>query len=568
MKSTQGERLRIVPSHVSLVLGRSISEELRAYSRALGEKLNVLFPTLVNSSVDRARAALLHFQCERDAPLTHLKAGSVSHAAYAVATVHSIPNVSHVGDFLDALDGVVVHSRVVQEALSGITDAQITLMPLAYDDFPPMPRDAARTRLRLPTDRKIVLCLGQPGSRDAFRDVMAVASKMPDVMFATNARAQTRSFSPFTPVKDSPPTNMVSLEMTMSEERLQVLTSACDALLVTRASGACPALSALQKLLGAGKPVIRESADPSLIDLGDGVLSLTYFRENADSLDGALRSVLEDECLATALGDRARSYATQNSWDALARRHITFYGSLIGDFFGEDWYDEEYYAGARGGKEFFSSGKSEHWSYFNPQGEWTGARTVMEAVKSVLAPRNMLSVGEGRGTFVAYASDVGIAAKGIDFSRWAVDHPYPRAKGMLEWGDARDLSRFPDDCFDIVFASDLMEHVYIEDLERVISEIQRVSRRWAFYNNGGTELGTLPPTFIRKGELPPKELQGTAIAGHVILQPCSWWAERLAGGRWRLRPDLVAGFREAVNVVDPRILGNWKCVIIVEKLLT
>lgn len=560
------EASRVVPSHISLVVERKASVELRAYSRNLGEKLDLLFPTRVCSEVGTARAPLVHFQCGRDPPMRY-KGHSGSPEVYAVATVHAPPGTSQMGPFLDGLDGVVVHSRPVRDTLSEITDTPVTLMPLAFDNFQPVPRDVARMRLSLPAGGKVVLCLGYPGGRDAFRDVIAVASRIPEATFATNTGHKPRSFFPFAQTRDPLPPNIAFFEA-KDKGLLQTLASACDALLVMRGSdsGAPSALHSLQRVLGVGKPVVGEKDDLTLAELGDGTFALRYSEGDPDSLEGALRSVLSGDTVATALSERAMLHAAENSWENLARRHVKFYGDLIGDVFGKDWYDEEYYVGARGGKEFFSSGKSEHWSYFNPQGEWTGARAVMQAIKSVLGPASMLSVGEGRGTFVAYASELGMAAKGVDFSHWAVDHPHPGARGLLEWGDARDLSRFADDSFDLLFVSDLMEHVYIEDLDRVIGEVQRVSRRWVFYNNGGTELGVLPPTFIRKGELPPKELQGTAVAGHVILQPCSWWEGRLTGGRWRSRPDLVSGFRDAVGRVDPHILGNWKCVIITEKI--
>jgi hypothetical protein len=55
----------------------------------------------------------------------------------------------------------------------------------------------------------------------------------------------------------------------------------------------------------------------------------------------------------------------------------------------------------------------------------------MKAIKTILNPDNMLSVGEEGGTFCAYAKDAGIDAIGQDFSKWAVEHSYQEPKGLL-----------------------------------------------------------------------------------------------------------------------------------------
>ena len=43
-------------------------------------------------------------------------------------------------------------------------------------------------------------------------------------------------------------------------------------------------------------------------------------------------------------------------------------------------------------------------------------------------------------------------------------------------GDCTDLSRFPDDDFDLLFASNFLEHLEWPDIERVVSEARRVLR--------------------------------------------------------------------------------------------
>lgn len=567
MTGSERGRHRTVPSQVALLVSSKAGPAVGLYSQYLKEELQSLFPSEVYVDSTPSRSPLLHVQQDMGTRSFRPRL-ACPRDVYRVATVHELPeNDGQRYHELNDFDAVVVHTPRARELLAARTSARVVTIPYGSYDFAPLPRDEARTALALPLDKKIVLSFNLFATPGFEADALGAARLMGDVLFAVTSEEKHRPLFSFGVHSARLPDNVLRLGR-LDEERTNLYASAADVLLLpsNRGGGVVSVSASLHRLLAAGKPIVGPEDDPSLSETEGWGGPSRYKRADLGDLQRVLASLLADRDAAAALGEKAKSLAVETSWERVAKSHLQLYGDLIGDFFGVDWYDEEYYAGPNGGKEFFSGSRVEHWSYFNPAGEWTGAKTVMQAIKSVLDPREMLSVGEGRGTFLAYGADVGISVRGIDFSKWAVEHPYSRAKGMIEWGDARDLSRFADNSFDLVFASDLMEHIYLDDLQTVIGEIQRVSRRWAFYNNGGTELGNLPPMFMKKNELPPKALQGTAIAGHVVLQPCGWWETRLSGGQWQLRPDLVGAFRSFVDAVDPRILGNWKCVIIAEKL--
>lgn len=235
----------------------------------------------------------------------------------------------------------------------------------------------------------------------------------------------------------------------------------------------------------------------------------------------------------------------------------------VGALFGEEYYNEKYFVGEYGGIPFSTPDrKTEYWSYYNFEGEWTGAQYIMEAINEVFNPENMLDAGCGRGTFCAYGEDVGIKSLGIDFSEWAIEHPYPRAQGIIQLGDVRDI-QFPDNSFDLVFASDICEHIFVDDIDKVISEFQRVSRKWVFYNIGGIVGEDEEPFGLKKGEKPPCKWQATAVAGHVNIRPCEgYWKKKVVNDKWQLRVDLVKKFR---ILVPKEVLTNWVCIIITEK---
>ena len=233
--------------------------------------------------------------------------------------------------------------------------------------------------------------------------------------------------------------------------------------------------------------------------------------------------------------------------------------SDIPRIFTPEYYDEEYFVGKKGGKRFRRpNGSINQWSYYNPTGEWLGCKPIVEAWKKIFNPRNLLDCGCGRGTFVAYARDIGIEAYGFDFSKWAIYNHYPRCENSwLQVADVRYIP-FKDNSFDLVVALDLMEHIYIDDVDQVISEIFRVCKKYAFFEIATSERGFI----IRRGEKIPVELEANAVAGHVTVQPKEFWIEKFEEYDWFVRRDLEHYFRA---LVPPEVLRNWNCIIILEK---
>jgi SAM-dependent methyltransferase len=228
--------------------------------------------------------------------------------------------------------------------------------------------------------------------------------------------------------------------------------------------------------------------------------------------------------------------------------------------FGPDWYDESYFADPEG-KEFRRpNGTTQRWGYRNPEGEFFGAADIARAWKEMFNPRTALDVGCGRGTFVAYMRDAGIEAYGFDFSTWAIRHPYPRCKP--EWLMVHDATKpwpYPPRRFDLVVALDFYEHIYEEDLDRVIREMYRVAGKWIFLQiavvGGGSGPGIHPAGYIlKRGEAVPVELEANAVAGHVTVCSKEWWEERLEDENWVQRRDMAEWF---TGLVPSEIISNW-----------
>jgi len=239
--------------------------------------------------------------------------------------------------------------------------------------------------------------------------------------------------------------------------------------------------------------------------------------------------------------------------------------------FTQDYYDEKYFAVPKGKKFKRSNGSIDAWSYANPTGEFLGAKDIAKAWKDVFNPKTLLDVGCGRGTFVAYARDFGIEAVGFDYSQWAVENQYPRCK--REWLKVHDATKswpYEDKSFDLLTVLDFYEHIYVDDLDFVISEMYRVAKKWIFLEiatvGGGSGSGIHEDGYIlKKGEPIPIEREGNAVAGHVLVQDKAFWFDRLDRDDVLFRRDMVEWF---YSLVPEEVTVNWRknLVVIVEKI--
>jgi len=246
--------------------------------------------------------------------------------------------------------------------------------------------------------------------------------------------------------------------------------------------------------------------------------------------------------------------------------------SDIPKVFTAEYYNSEYFSGMKGGKAFCRpNGSIQKWSYFNERGEFLGAKDIAKAWKEVFNPKTMLDVGCGRGTFIAYARDFGIEAVGFDYSKWAVENRYPRCK--REWLKVHDATKpwpYEDKSFDLLTILDFYEHIYVDDLDFVISEMYRVAKKWIFLEiatvGGGSGSGIHEDGYIlKKGEPIPIEREGNAVAGHVLVQDKAFWFDRLDRDDVLFRRDMAEWF---YSLVPEEVTVNWRknLVVIVEKI--
>ncbi len=225
--------------------------------------------------------------------------------------------------------------------------------------------------------------------------------------------------------------------------------------------------------------------------------------------------------------------------------------------FTEAWYDQKYFSDLKGKRFTRPDGSIEYWGYRSPNGNIGGADRMASAWKTMFQPKNMLIVGCGRGTMIAYAREAGIEAVGFDWSKYAVSDEGRFARCKPEWLKRHDATKrwpYPDNSFDLIVALDLWEHIYLTDLDFSISEMFRVAKKWCFLEiatvDGIKEKGYV----LKKGEPIPLVEDGRTWAGHCTVQSEEWWIDRFDHEDWMHRRDMKNWF---FALLAPLTIPNW-----------
>src|SRR5262249_17986733 len=110
-------------------------------------------------------------------------------------------------------------------------------------------------------------------------------------------------------------------------------------------------------------------------------------------------------------------------------------------------------------------------------------------------------------------------------------------------GDARDLSRWPDKSFDVVFSNSVIEHVgELADQEQMAQEIRRVSQR--YFVQTPNRYFPIEPHF----HVPGFQLMPLSVRASLLQRFNLGWVAR--------RPDALAArtMVESVRLLDERTL--------------
>ena len=158
----------------------------------------------------------------------------------------------------------------------------------------------------------------------------------------------------------------------------------------------------------------------------------------------------------------------------------------------KEWYDKEYF---------------DRWSrgmHYRPR-----LKKLQKHI-SQYNPRTVLDVGCGIGVMVKRLRDGGIDTYGMDFS--------PDAGKLIPKhfvvADAKNIP-YPDNSFDVILASDFLEHIAEEDIDQVYSEMKRV---------GGKIVANIA---FKKDRVYKKKDGEWSVDTHLTVKPQEWWEKKV-----------------------------------------
>lgn len=159
-------------------------------------------------------------------------------------------------------------------------------------------------------------------------------------------------------------------------------------------------------------------------------------------------------------------------------------------------------------------------------------RRLAEFFVSTYKPKSALVLGCARAYLVQALRELGVDAKGIDISEWAIENAPSKLKEHLYVGDICDLSNFKKDQFDLVTAFDVFEHITVPDLYQALNEASRVCRE--------TLVVDVP---IEKDDLHPDQSAGTDKS-HVSVYSEGFWIKQFSCRDFRLDAKDVYSYPE------------------------
>lgn len=190
-----------------------------------------------------------------------------------------------------------------------------------------------------------------------------------------------------------------------------------------------------------------------------------------------------------------------------------------------------------------------------PEGYWErgegsnytnyGDEIAWPVIWNVMAPRVKGAVREiacAKGYFVRHGYFMGYDVKGIDISEYAITHHAPGVGDVIQQANATDLPWETAEA-QMLFAFEFLEHVYEDEIEQVLSEIDRV---------------TAPDAIIVfKIGLAEMDDHCEDDHTHYTQRNREWWENRLAEMPWTHYEDLEEEIDRAVSQVQPTWTGRW-----------
>jgi len=232
-------------------------------------------------------------------------------------------------------------------------------------------------------------------------------------------------------------------------------------------------------------------------------------------------------------------------------------------------YDQHYFFADRyGGKKYRDpSGKLKEFGYY-AGGLWNFQGILNKLIELLGYPHSVLDVGSGCGGWPATCAANGIEALGLEFSQYAIDHAILGGEKYLKRWDVTQVPWPVDHKYDWVTMIDLLEHIFAEDVDRVIAEAKRVARKWIIAKictaqrpeevYSAPKLDSYEEVYRKAAE---DGYEWLVVSGHVTSQFPEFWRKKFEDKEWRLRDDLAERFKKELRLPE-----DWRTTIFAERV--
>jgi ubiquinone/menaquinone biosynthesis C-methylase UbiE len=126
--------------------------------------------------------------------------------------------------------------------------------------------------------------------------------------------------------------------------------------------------------------------------------------------------------------------------------------------------------------------------------------------------KSVLDVGCGPGWSVLELLNRGKEARGVEPCKYLFGQELrvPAGLGIVKEGEITSIP-FPADSFDLVFCTDVLEHLVESEVKQALSELVRVSKKYIFCSICSTEAVMFP-----------------AMKLHQTVKPREWWEKQFS----------------------------------------
>jgi SAM-dependent methyltransferase len=232
----------------------------------------------------------------------------------------------------------------------------------------------------------------------------------------------------------------------------------------------------------------------------------------------------------------------------------------------ERHYDQSYYFAEKFGPKRYAKPDGSVGEFGYTQGGLWNFQGILDELCYLLGkPESVLDLGSGCGGFVATCVKNGIEALGLEFSRYAIDNAIMGAKPLLKKWDLADIPWPIDKPYDWVTAIDLYEHLFLEDVDRIVAETKRAARHFIIAKictaQRPHEVWSAKKASYEEVYAQAKRegYEWLVVSGHVNSQWPKFWRDRFQDRDWRLRDDLAERLKVRLNLPE-----DWRCTLILK----